>query len=372
MNAGSILQEFDKRQESLTKLMEKYIKEMNDRDIDYYERNRKYAEKMNERDIEYGKRFKTLEGHQSNEDLAIEKEITDGAKDFVVSIAQKYDLKFTYKTGRNFISTLSNPIDNKKLITNLDGCYILSTSAANAKVENVKKLNSSVQSNITTKINLHSKKLINSTISQTERKQSLKILKNTLNMEETARNQKTANKILNEERTSMLSTIILKQPERIICIIEAKSYISQEYIEDQKQKMHNLIDYFANANLYYQAKKNGKLDIINIAEKWTNNFDKTCKQFNMLFDGIIIIIGGPYSSKIIDVLLANMKESFFKEFEYKKIELKNKIDSLPKDNTYDIFRYIYQCNLDYILNLKTDFYVLLNDGNRFKSDIVNI
>lgn len=324
---------------------------------------RDFAEKIYNRDIEYGKRLKTLEGHQSNEDLSIEKEISNGAIEKVKSIGQDYKLPFTYKTGRNFISNIAQPYDNNKLITNFDGCYILSNTPTNAKVENIQKPNLKMQSKIKTNINLHTRTSINIEAKPQDRAKNLELLKKNVKM---IQNEQNAVELLNKQKQSMIATLQTIPIKRMICIIEAKFYVSKEYIDAQKQKMHNLIDYFTATNLYYIAKEQNKFDIINLMEKWTSNFDKTCKQFNMQFDGIIIIIGGPYSSKIIDILLANMKEQFYIEFENKKKELQDKIISFPTDNNkYDDLRFIYQTKLNYVTRLIIDFDLLITTGNRF-------
>jgi polyhydroxyalkanoate synthesis regulator phasin len=335
-------------------------KTLNEHTIKNYNTLRDYAEKMNTRDIEYGKRLTTLEGHQSNEDLAIEKEVTDGAIDLVKSIAQKYNLQFTYKTGRNFISNLGSATDNTKLLTNFDGCYILSNSAVNAKVENTKKYNSKPQVSIQAKIKSLTDKITSPSEPSQIRNKSLTSLKKQVNKIETAQKNKNANIASDKTRTSVKESMSQEPIKRIICIIEAKFYVSSEYINCQKQKMHNLIDYFATANLYYEAKKHNK-----IIEAWNNNFDKICNQFDMNFDGIIIIIGGPYSSKIIDTIFASMKEKFFEEFNNKKIELENKLTKLPSNNEYDILRFIYTTKFNYLSRLIINFDLSLPSGARF-------
>jgi polyhydroxyalkanoate synthesis regulator phasin len=337
-------------------------KTLNEHTIKNYNTLRDYAEKMNTRDIEYGKRLTTLEGHQSNEDLAIEKEVTDGAINLVKSIAQRHHLQFTYKTGKNFISNLVSAYDNNKLITNFDGCYILSNSAANAKIENIKKNNTKTQASIQSKIKSLTGKITSLSETSQLRNKSLTYLKNQVNKIETAQKNKNAENSL-RQTLNIVSNIVSQEPiKRIICIVEAKFYVSSEYINCQKQKMHNLIDYFATANLYYEAKKHGNFDTINQIENWTTNFNKICTQFNMNFDGIIIIIGGPYSSKQIKFLLDNMNEIFLNEFEIKINALKNKLKLLQND---EILRFIYTTKLNYMERLIKDFDLSLPSGARF-------
>lgn len=147
---------------------------------------------------------------------------------------------------------------------------------------------------------------------------------------------------------------------RELVIVEAKSYVKKEYVVDQASKMMDLINYFSDANFFYQCRRDGKLDTAKKIEKWTPQFMEMCEKYNLNFSGIVLIIGGPSGIKNLHSIFREMKGSF-------KTILATDIANLSDNTLYidDYLKYRTLKELEFKLKFKIDFELVLPSGFRF-------
>jgi hypothetical protein len=194
--------------------------------------------------------------------------------------------------GKNFIKKISDP-QTSRVITDFDGCYILSNDVRNSKFVNNDK--ASVRTELVNKLESQLSKKKNELLTA-ETKKKAKI------QDKINKTQKALNdlKKMNASKTidSILNNIILPLEleqvdkhslpnKRYICIIEAKTYLSENELKDQVNKMIDLINYFRNVYLFHMVKPQPYI-------AWTKEFRATNTQFNLLFDGIILLVGGEH------------------------------------------------------------------------------
>ena len=321
-----------------------------------------FAEQLYDLKKSFADRIKTLEGRSSNGDLSVEPEVTSAAKKYLEKIATKYELKNTYKTGKNYVSNINEPTNSKKSITNLDGCYILTNSPKNAALQNSFK--ASITHNITSKIQSNitkmSKKINNPQIAHETRNKLLKNLQihtKAIKLEQEFQN-------IQKKRRDQLQTLTPSpmNESRFIGIVEAKFFLSKDYIDDQHDKMINLIRFFKATYLYYKSRESGRIPEINIITGWSNNFIRLCEQKNLLFNGIIVVLGGPHKSKKIDKWFNEMKDEFNLKFNEEKLL------SLKRVQLYNLStdqHFMYKCENDFMTSVKIEFGLLITNGNRY-------
>jgi hypothetical protein len=321
-----------------------------------------FAEQFDDLKKVFMDRIKTLEGRSSNGDLSVEPEVTSAAKIYLEKIATKYNLKNTYKAGKNYVSNINEPTNSKKSITNLDGCYILTNSPKNAALQNSFKATithdvTSIQSNITQM----TKKINNPQTTPEVRNKLLKKLQIQTKAIQIGQNfQK-----IQKERQNKLQTLqsfSTSNESRFIGIVEAKFFLSKDYIDDQHDKMINLIRFFKATYLYYKSRDSGLLTKISMIKGWSKKFITLCEQKNLLFNGIIVVLGGPHKSKKIDEWFKDMQKAFYLQLDEEK-ELSLGRDELNNPSTDHNF--MYKCENDFITSVKIEFGLLITNGNRY-------
>lgn len=265
-----------------------------------------------------------LQNQMQHIDKGLELEITNTVSNYLQTIATRYSMKYTYKMGKNFIKKLVTPFENN-VITDLDGCYILTNTTSNAKFANSTRLKKHVpRDQLETQLQMYLKEM-----------QTANVAKKRKLQEKLTKIQKLKAKDDAEVIENNLEEIILEMEletvtplpnKRYICIVEAKTYLSEDELLQQAAKMERIIEYFKQVYLYHAKEYN---------KGWTKEFITTNQQFNLLFDGIILMVGGKYyvesvMMETIDVVqeninkyIENQKESLIDETDF---EFYNKLD----------------------------------------------
>jgi len=313
-------------------------------------------------------RFQTIEGWQGNQDNAIEPELTLGIHKFIRNYATKNGLKYTFKTGRNYPSNLRNPRNARQRITNLDGSYLITNDQRNSKVEDT---NSDKPRNGYFVLQDRISKATQQLLKQNSKNENFRDYTPYKNLKQHLGDIEKGVKFVEEEKMyqnnlltdkNLLENITINVLPNIreLVIVEAKSYVKKEYVVDQASKMMDLINYFSDANFFYQCRRDGKLDTAKKIEKWTPQFMEMCEKYNLNFSGIVLIIGGPSGIKNLHSIFREMKGSF-------KTILATDIANLSDNTLYidDYLKYRTLKELEFKLKFKVDFELVLPSGFRF-------
>ena len=323
-----------------------------------------FAQQISDLKLSFKGRFETLEGRASNSDLAVESEVTSAAKIYLEKLATKYNLRNTYKAGKNYVSNIYEPTNTKKSITNLDGCYILTNDSKNTALQNSFKasITHNIIPELQSKITQITNRINNPKTTSNNRNNLLKALKTqTKAIEQGHKFQNFQRERRYQLKTLTPSTMI---ESRFIGVVEAKYFLSKDYIDDQNDKMINLIRFFKATYLYYKSREIGILENIRIIKGWSDNFTKLCEQKNLLFNGIIIVLGGPYKSKKINEWFDEMKNKFNITFNEEK-ELS--LNRVQLDNPSTDHNFMYKFENDFMTSVKVEFGLLITNGNRFSN-----
>lgn len=281
------------------------------------------------------KRISRFENQMQHIDLGVENTITSNVKEFLKDLATQNNMKFTYRMGKNFIKKLTDPFGNKT-ITDLDGCYILSNNTSNAKYVDKDPVPAMPKSEMQARLEaeLQKKKLeIQKATGDKKRQLEAKIKKiiDSKAKLDNANSKAIIQTLLDEMVTNLEIQDTDKHAlpnKRYICIIEAKTYLSENEIKDQELKMEELIRYFKNVYLYH------RLDT-RLAQ-WTKDFIETNKNINLDFDGIILILGGTYYIESTLVFLNNQLQNKINASIRTRIEELESLENPNKEVEYEL------------------------------------
>ena len=292
------MESMNKNMESMNKSMESMNKNMTlmNRNMESMNRNitnelHQSRESMDKMRHETMMRISRFENQVTHIDKGVEITITNTVKEFLQNVATKNGMRFTFKMGRSFVKKIVDP-QSSKLITDLDGCYILTNTPNNAKYVNTQKTTD--RSNVLMKLESEYEKKkaeMQGATNANKKKLQAKMDKIMKAKDQLASDNidGVVDQVLDEIITGLELEEADKNPlpsKRYICIVEAKTYMSKNEIEDQGTKMIDLIMYFKNAYLYHKLKP--------MTSRWSKNFIETNENFNLLFDGIILILGGTH------------------------------------------------------------------------------
>lgn len=316
-------------------------------------------------------RTKNIEGWQANQDLAIEPEVTNGIKDLVKEYATKNGYRFTYKTGKNYPANLREPTNSKRLIINIDGSYLVTNDEKNSKVENndypKNAQHEIIEQNVQNAMKILKKGERSGYIDPLSN--SMKAIKTLKNAERKIISEVEYKKALETHRETLLKVKEKLQQKDIsireLFIVEAKSFLKKEYVEAQAEKMMNLIDYFSKVYLYYESEKDGRFKEVKEHENWTIQFIELCKQYNMKFTGLILILGGPSGIKNIYNEFTQMKGNFKRLLAQNIIGIKEKLNTI--ESSY--IKYKLEKEYEFKLLIHTDFFLVTPGSYRFSEEL---
>jgi hypothetical protein len=281
--------------------------------------------------------------------------------------ASQNGLILSVKTGKNYPCNLRSPSNPRLLITDLDGSYILSNDEKNAKIANVQISKQFYTVNDRLK---KAQTIINHYATNTYRRsQELVQVKRLLKNDTSTLPAKLGSLMSDRERDidKLRESLVMEHDEtRYIAIVEAKGCLSKGNIDEQSEKMMNLIDFFRQCNWYYNCKSRGILENAISRERWSTAFCKMCDMFNMRFNGIVLVIGGPYYQKNIVDIFGKMKGEF-------KTELSKEIANLIRvqdENSRSGEGASYyamrdEFTLKFISNIHLQFELVFPNGSRF-------
>ena len=311
-------------------------------------------------------RLARVENEIAHIDKSVEIALTNALRKYFEDYATRHNMRFTFKMGQNFIKKLVRPNSND-VITDLDGCFILSNNQRNTQysnTQNTRAKRSEMIKHLESEL-LEKQNLIGKLNAQKADKMKCKIdaIQQKLVMFRSAETQ-----VQKEQKQFMQSKIDEKQ--RFICIVEAKVYVSNDEVEKQQNKMANLIDYFAAVNLYHVAKSNNddlNIDSTSTLNKWSQNFIATNEQLNLRFNGIIILIGGPnILEEYINLAVEQTNMTISAYIDDRKRNLDDRIAKLSDNNDDKISNYItkeLQAELDWLNSLTCEVkFAVPNDG----------
>lgn len=260
-------------------------------------------------------RLLTLEGSSKNLNSATERELTQGIKRSLEDYATRHGLKRTIMTGKSFPRNLRSPTDSTQLITEMDGCYILSNDESNADLEDFIKSSNSIM-DVNSRIKLTQYALKNLKSNSYTRSVKLNELKKLLKHEKYPFDSKKHLEGISKQLRDIHDNIRVMSLEakRYIVIVEAKNPLGKENVEQQQSKMRDLIEYFCTINYYYYAKERDMLERVSKMEKWGDHFLSLCERFNLKFNGVILVIGGPNYRKDIEDIFGQIKGNIVKDY----------------------------------------------------------
>jgi hypothetical protein len=305
------------------------------------------------------RRLSTIEGWSHNQDLSTEPEITHGIKDFIREYSNQHGFKYTFRTGKNYPSNLRQPENAKKLITNIDGSYILSNDPENSRAQDATRYDDvffSVDARLKKAAQIINRTSTNARTRNKEISQVKRLTSHTIDL-----NKHTPQARLAPTPTS-LSRDALDTTARYIAVVEAKNCLSNQYILDQPDKMMELIQYFFKTNLYYECKRQNMLETGKAVENWSEPFCKSCELYNMKYNGVVILIGGPYYQKDLGPTFDIMKQQFKHRFSVELARLAVVKDMLEGDPYYVMRSHLHYA---FMASVYIDFQLVLTSGSRY-------
>jgi predicted nucleic acid-binding Zn-ribbon protein len=277
-------------------------------------------------------RITNLENKSVNLDKSVELLVTNSVHDWLKNFATRNEFRMTVKTGSKFIKNWKKYNDDE-LITELDGCYILTNSKSNVKysdTDNKLKEKNKVLESLERQLKKYE------SLNTLDLQKNNKLSKLTQKHRELQKelNSAVVDDVLNEILDEIDDEISEHKPSRVLCIVESKVFVRNEDIDYQVKKIKQLLDYIFNVkllNLFEKDKQ--KINFISNWKNWNKSFIQVNKSMNLLFEGLLFFIGGNFM--VEKEIQTKVDEANLSIIEY----LKSKVQTLEeKMKINDIFR----------------------------------
>lgn len=284
-------------------------------------------------------RMDNLENKSRNIDNSVELLITNSVKKWLKDYASKHGFRMTIQAGNKFIKYWKKYY-NDELITELDGCYILSNDKANVKYSNENtKLKS--KNKVYESLEKELKKYESMYLDKQKTEKLSKLRKKHQELKHEINNT-VVDDVVDELLNDLESEVIENTSSRVLCIIESKLYVRNEDVTDQVDKIKLLLDYIFNVKLFKHFENEPlKLKFISKWKNWSDTFLKINKTYNLIFDGILLFIGG--SLMIKEDIQRNVDAANLTIVEF----IKNKITKIEDELDNDVFYEFNQMELEF-------------------------